>query len=127
MYCPTCFNDTLKIASSGVVKMRFNKKARNTSQLFYNIKSDTDDELLQKFRDVISDYFNWYAGFQNKDPIRLVQAYSFDFVCSKGCKLKVSNQLSVIGLLINKKELLALLQEEALKFDLEIAPHILIE
>lgn len=127
MYCPTCFNDTLKIASSGVVKMRFNKKARNTSQLFYNIKSDTDEELLQKFRDVITDYFSWYASFQNKDPIRLVQTYSFDFICSNGCKLKVSNQLSVIGLLINKKELLALLRDEAQKFDLEIAPHILIE
>lgn len=127
MYCPTCFNDTLKIASSGVVKLSFNKKARNTSQLIYNIKTDTDDELLQKFRDVITDYFNWYSGFQNKDPIREIQAYSFDFICSQGCKLKVSNQLSVIGLLINKKEIYSLLSEEANKFDIEIAPNVHIE
>ncbi len=47
MYCPVCFNDTLKIASSGVVKLSFNSKAKSTSQFFYNLAQDKDEDILQ--------------------------------------------------------------------------------
>lgn len=127
MYCPVCFNDTLKIASSGVVKLSFNKKARSTSQLFYNLKNDKDSELLEKFRIVIEDYFSWYSEFKNKTPIKTVQAYSMDFHCLHNCKLTVNNQLSVIGILINKKEMQQLLKKAAAAYEIELAPNIKIE
>ena len=47
-FCPVCFNDTLKIASSGVVKLTFNGKAKATSQFFYNLTSETTEEKLKK-------------------------------------------------------------------------------
>lgn len=127
MYCPICFNDTLKIASSGVVKLSFNKKARSTSQLFYNLKNDKDEDLLKKFRGVIEDYFSWYSEFKNKTPIKIVQAYSMDFICQQGCKMTVNNQLSIIGLLISKKEMHQLLTEVAGAYDIELATSLIIE
>lgn len=127
MYCPVCLNDTLKIASSGVVKLSFNKKSRTTSQLFYNLKTEKEAELLNKFRTVVRDYFQFYSGFQNKDPIKEVTTYSSDFVCSTGCRLSHNQQISVLGLLINKTELLQMLNEEASKFNIPIDPKISLE
>ena len=127
MYCPVCLNDTLKIASSGVVKLSFNKKARSTSQLFYNLKNDKDADLLLKFKNVIEDYFNWYSEFKNKNPIKEVQAYSMDFICQHGCKMTVNTHLSVIGLLISKKELQKLIKEVAATHNIEISPKLIIE
>ena len=63
MYCPICFNDTLKIASSGVVKMTFNGKAKSTSQFFYDLKHDQDHEIQEKLDKVVADYFAYYSNF----------------------------------------------------------------
>ena len=60
MYCPKCFNDTLKVASSGVVKLTFNGKAKATSQFYYNLAQDKKEEILKKLEDVIVDYFSYY-------------------------------------------------------------------
>ena len=105
MYCPVCFNDTLKIASSGVVKFTFNGKAKSTSQFYYNLNQDNDEDILQKLDKVIKDYFIYYSGFQNKDPIEYVDAYSIDFKCAHGCVIDVSNKVSVVGLLFSRQQL----------------------
>ncbi len=105
MYCPVCFNDTLKIASSGVVKFAFNGKAKSTSQFYYNLSQDKDQDILDKIDGVIKDYFVYYSGFQNKDPIQQVDAFSIDFKCKKGCVISVNNKVNVVGLLFSKSEL----------------------
>lgn len=120
MYCPVCFNDTLKIASSGVVKVTFDGKSKSTSQFYYNLKQDTDEEILTKAREVITDYFTWYATFQNKDPIRNVEMTSCDFKCSTGCKLNISHRLNIIGLIFTAEEVKNLIQEEASKQNLQL-------
>ncbi len=105
MYCPVCFNDTLKIASSGVVKFAFNGKSKSTSQFFYNLTQDTDSDLLNKIDHVVQDYFEYYSNFQNKTPITEVLAYSIDFVCENGCVVDLSKKLNVVGLLFSQEEL----------------------
>jgi hypothetical protein len=120
MYCPVCFNDTLKIASSGVVKLSFNGKAKATSQFFYNLTQDKDEEILEKLDDVVKDYFIYYSGFQNKDPIQYVEAYSIDFKCSNGCVINVTNKVNVIGLLFSKKELQESLEKKATKYEIPL-------
>ena len=113
MYCPVCFNDTLKVASSGVVKVTFDGKAKATSQFFYNLKQDKPQELMKKIRNVISEYFEWYATFQNIDAIKKVEMTSCDFICSTGCKLNVSHRLNIVGLIITKEDLTDMLESEA--------------
>lgn len=121
MYCPVCFNDTLKIASSGVVKLSFNGKSKSTSQFFYNLAQDKDEDLVQKLHDVIKDYFVYYSGFQNKDPIQTVDAFSIDFKCNNRCVISVNNRVNVIGLIFTKAELQEALETLAKKYEIPIA------
>jgi hypothetical protein len=120
MYCPICFNDTLKVASSGVVKVTFNGKAKATSQFFYNLKQDKPQELLKKVRAVISEYFEWYATFQNKDPLNKIEMTSCDFLCSTGCKLNVTHRLNIIDLIISKQDIIDMLETEATRFNIPL-------
>ena len=120
MYCPICFNDTLKVASSGVVKVTFNGKAKATSQFFYNLKQDKPQELLKKVRAVISEYFEWYATFQNKDPLKKIEMTSCDFLCSTGCKLNITHRLNIIGLIISKQDIIDMLESEATRFNIPL-------
>lgn len=109
MYCPVCLNDTLKLASSGVAKFTFNGKAKSTSQFFYNVNQDKKEQLAQKLEDVIKDYFSYYSNFQNKDPIKFVEAYSIDFKCKNKCVINVNHKVNIIGVLFQVESL-----EEAL-------------
>ena len=120
MYCPICFNDTLKVASSGVVKVTFNGKAKATSQFLYNLKQDKPQELLKKVRAVISEYFEWYATFQNKDPLKKIEMTSCDFLCSTGCKLNITHRLNIIGLIISKQDIIDMLESEATRFNIPL-------
>jgi len=121
MYCPVCFNDTLKIASSGVVKLTFNNKAKATSQFFYNLNEDTDEEILGKLEGVVKDYFTYYGNFQNKDPLKVVEAVSIDFKCENGCVLNVNNRVNVIGLIFSKKELYTIMEKLAPRYQIPLA------
>lgn len=121
MYCPVCFNDTLKIASSGVVKLTFNGKAKATSQFYYNLNEDTDEEILAKLETVVKDYFTYYGNFQNKDPIREVEAVSIDFKCDNGCVLNVNNRVNVIGLIFSKQEIKTIMEKLAPRYNIPLA------
>ncbi|MFT6632991.1 MAG: hypothetical protein ACJAS4_002959 [Bacteriovoracaceae bacterium] len=124
MYCPVCFNDTLKIASSGVVKLSFNSKAKATSQFYYNLAQDKNEDLIEKLYAVIKDYFVYYSGFQNKDPIEFVDAYSIDFKCSNKCVIDINHKVNVVGLLFSQNELKENLQKLAIKYDIPIDPKL---
>lgn len=113
MYCPVCFNDTLKIASSGVVKVTFNGKAKSTSQFYYNMKQEKPTDIYKKYREVVVDYFSWYATFQNIDLIKEVLLTSSDFICSNGCKLNINHRVSVIDMVIPKEMFVEITESEA--------------
>ncbi|MEE2671595.1 MAG: hypothetical protein VYA54_07785 [Bdellovibrionota bacterium] len=120
MYCPICFNDTLKIASSGVVKMTFNGKAKSTSQFFYDLKHDQDHEIQDKLDKVVADYFMYYSNFQNKEIINKVDATSLDFVCSNRCVINVKHKMNVIGLVFTKTMLEDALKRMGQKYSIQV-------
>lgn len=122
MYCPGCFQDTMKIRSTGVIKLAFNGKARNTSLFTYNLQKETHEQLLAKLREKIVDFFEFYDKFENKTPIKTFEVYSSDFQCTSGnkCKIDINTKVSVIPLLYSPSEAKVLLKEEAKKFNIEI-------
>lgn len=127
MYCPVCFQNTLKIRSNGVAKVGFNGKSRNSSLFTYNLQKDTAADLQKKLRDKIFEFFAWYDEFQNKPPIKSIELYSGDFQCTNSCKIDLINtKVNLIGVIYTAKEVLQMIQEEAKKFDfaIELPPNL---
>lgn len=121
MYCPVCFQNTMKIRSSGVVKLSFNGKSRNTSLYTYNLQKETQEQLEAKLREKIVDFFSFYSEFQNKAPIKNFEAYSADFLCTNNCKIDIMNtKVSVVGVIYPIAVVRKILQEEGNKFGIEI-------
>jgi len=121
MYCPVCFQNTMKIRSSGVVKLSFNGKSRNTSLFTYNLQKETQEQLDAKLREKIVDFFSFYSEFANKTPIKVFEAYSADFVCTNNCKLDIMNtKVSVVGIMYPQVKVRAMLNEEGKKFGIEV-------
>lgn len=121
MYCPVCFQDTLKVKSNGVIKLAFNGKSRNNSLYTYNIQKETNDQLVAKLREKIVDFFSFYSEFNNKLPIKTFEAYSSDFLCTNSCKIDMVNtKLSVVGVIYKVSEVKAVLNEEGKKFGITI-------
>ena len=121
MYCPVCFQNTMKIRSSGVIKLSFNGKSRNTSLYTYNLQKETQEQLDAKLREKIVDFFSFYAEFNNKTPIKVFELYSADFMCTNSCKIDVMNtKVSVVGLVYPRPLVKAMLTEEGKKFGIEI-------
>jgi hypothetical protein len=120
MYCPVCFNNTLKLASSGVVKATFNKKSRSTTQFFYNISTERPEEIEDKFRNIVKDYFQWYSGFQNKEPITEFELFSSDFICDNGCKIPMTQKINISDVLIQKARVIEIIKEVGDKFQIGV-------
>lgn len=121
MYCPVCFQNTMKIKSNGVVKLAFNGKSKNSSLYTYNLQKETQEQLLAKLREKVVDFFSFYSEFQNKTPIKTFEAYSSDFMCISGCKIDMVNtKVSVVGVIYTVPEVKAILEEEGKKFGITI-------
>lgn len=121
MYCPVCFQNTMKIRSNGVIKLAFNGKSRNTSLFTYNLQKETQEQLEAKLREKIVDFFSFYSEFANKTPIKTFEAYSADFMCTNSCKIDMmSTKVSVVGIVYSPAAVKNLLKEEGKKFGIEI-------
>lgn len=121
MYCPVCFQNTMKIRSTGVIKLSFNGKSRNTSLFTYNLQKETQEQLDAKLREKIVDFFSFYSEFNNKTPIKNFEAYSADFLCTNSCKLDMmSTKVSVVGVVYPAQIVKKLLEEEGKKFGIQI-------
>lgn len=121
MYCPLCFQDTMKIRSTGVIKLSFNGKSRNTSLYTYNLQKETQEQLDAKLREKIADFFIFYSEFNNKTPIKYFEAYSADFLCTNSCKLDMMRtKLSILGIIYQPAVVKSMLQEEGEKFGILI-------
>jgi hypothetical protein len=122
MYCPVCFQNTLKLRSTGVVKLAFNGKSRSTSLFTYNLQKETHEQLMTKLREKIVDFFSFYAEFANRDPIRSFEVYSADFQCTNQCKIDVQHtKVSVVNLLFTPQEIRSVLKQEADRFGLDVS------
>ncbi len=121
MYCPVCFQNTLKLRSSGVIKLSFNGKSRNNSLYTYNLQKETQEQLDAKLREKIVDFFGFYSQFVNKAPIKNFEIYTSDFLCLNNCKMdRVSTKVSLIGMLYPLAVVRKILDEEAQKFAISI-------
>ena len=119
MYCPVCFQNTMKIKPTGVIKLAFNGKSKNSSIFTYNLQKETQDQLQAKLKEKVVDFFSFYAEFNNKSPIKTFEAFSSDFVCSGGCKIDMLHtKVSVVGVMYSVAEVRALLNDEGKKFDI---------
>jgi hypothetical protein len=111
----------MKIRSSGVIKLSFNGKSRNTSLYTYNLQKDTQEQLDAKLREKIVDFLSFYAEFNNKTPIKVFELYSADFMCTNTCKIDVMNtKVSVVGIIYPRPVVKAILTGEAKKYGIEI-------
>jgi hypothetical protein len=111
----------MKIRSSGVVKLSFNGKSRNTSLFTYNLQKETQEQLEAKLREKIVDFFSFYSEFANKTPIKVFEAYSADFMCTNSCKIDImSTKVSVVGIMYSQQKVRSMLQEEGKKFGIDI-------
>ncbi|MFL5784047.1 MAG: hypothetical protein ACJ76H_05505 [Bacteriovoracaceae bacterium] len=121
MYCPVCFQNTLKIRSSGVIKLAFNGKSRNNSLFTYNLQKETHEQLLAKLREKIVDWMSFYSEFANKTPIKTFEAFSADFMCINNCKIDIVNtKVSVVNLVYTPQEVKAMLKQEGQKFGIDV-------
>ena len=120
MYCPECLNDTLKIRSSGVVKLSFDGLAKNTSQFTYNLKQDSNKRLKFKLREKVEEFCKWYSLFQNKSPLKKIEVFSADFECDNQCAIGLKNRISVIGQIYFVEEVIKILKEEAEKYGIQV-------
>jgi hypothetical protein len=122
MYCPVCFQNTLKLRSTGVVKLSFNGKSRSTSLFTYNLAKESGADLALKLREKITDFMVWYSEFKNKPPVKTVEVFSSDCQCSNSCKIDLVNtRISVIGVMYSFKEIQFIMQEEGAKHGIEVA------
>lgn len=121
MYCPVCFQNTLKVRSNGVVKLAFNGKSRNNSLFTYNLQKETHEQLLAKLREKIVDWMSFYSEFTNQTPIKTFEAFSADFICTNNCKIDILNtKVSVINLIYSVQEVKTMLKEEGKKYGIEV-------
>ncbi len=120
MYCPTCFSDTLKLSSRGVVKLSFNGKSKDTSLFLYNLQKESSDEIKRSIQDKIEEFFKWYSSFQSKDPIKNIELYSSDYTCTNNCKIPLNTRITVTGLLISTKELQKMCQDLGQKYQVPV-------
>lgn len=121
MYCPVCFQNTMKVKSNGVIKLAFNGKSKNSSLYTYNLQKETQEQLLAKLKEKVVDFFSFYSEFNNKSPIKNFEAYSADFLCTNSCKMDMINtKVSVVGVIYTVGEVKKLLQDEGAKFGIPI-------
>ena len=121
MYCPKCFNNTLKICSKGVIQIVINGKQMDAGRFLFNINDkDKNNEFLINLTTKIREFFDWYSQFQNKEPITIVELSTSDVQCVDGCAIAHTIKTSIIGQLISTKQVLKILREESSKYELTI-------
>lgn len=121
MYCPVCFQNTLKVKSSGVIKLAFNGKSKASSLFTYNLQKDSQEQLIAKLREKVVEFFSFYSEFNNKSPIKNFEAFSADFLCTNSCKMDMINtKVSIVGVIFTVAEVKALMEEEGKKYGITI-------
>lgn len=120
MYCPKCMNPSLQLSSSGVVNVVINKKQMDAGRFLFNLNSHRKEQIIKDFENKLEEFFNWYASFQNPEPITQVSLTSGDFACENGCRLDINSKFSIVDVLIPKKIILNKLNALGEKHRLQI-------
>jgi spore maturation protein SpmB len=124
MYCSKCFSETLKVRSSGVVKLIINDKQRDNSLFTFNTQKELKIQMLKNLRGKIADFIGWYSEFQNVSAIEKFELYTADLYCASGCVGSMDSHFTVIGVLFTPQEVQKILNEEAAKFNIEVKVNV---
>lgn len=119
MYCPVCFNETLKLKGSGVVQLIVNGKQMDAGRFLYSLNSEKH-EISSQFRKKMEEFFKWYSNFKNQDPIQKVQLLTGDISCDSGCRLPLNIKVSVAGILVSSAEMKKTLDQLGQKYRMTI-------
>lgn len=119
MYCPVCFNDTLKLKSSGVIQLIINGKQMDAGRFLYST-GEQRSEMVNQARRKIEDFFKWYSNFKNQEPIQKVQMLCGDITCDSGCRIPLGIKVSVVGILFTTEEVRQTLDQMAKKYNMVI-------
>ncbi|HLE10005.1 MAG: hypothetical protein A2504_00855 [Bdellovibrionales bacterium RIFOXYD12_FULL_39_22] len=120
MYCPKCLNNTLALASHGIVNITINGKQMDTGRFLYNADKESKQEIIDNLTDKLIDFFKWYSTFKNQDPIKFVQISSSDFVCEDKCAIDLRTKFSVIDILIPKSTVNKILHDLGQQYNMKI-------
>ena len=120
MYCPKCLNDSLALSTNGVVNVVINGKQMDAGRFLFNLKANKKEQVIKDLEAKLEEFFKWYSGFQNKEPITRLSLTSPDFVCGQGCRIPLNTQFSVIDIIIPRKEVIKKLTELGEKYHLDI-------
>jgi len=121
VYCPKCFNSTLALNNRGVVDLIINSKQMDAGRFLFNLESNNREKIIQDFRLKLEEFFEWYSGFKNIEPIQYVEVCTADFKCTN-CQYVpgLKNRYSIIDSLIPQKIMIQSLQELSTKYHLEL-------
>ncbi len=120
MYCPKCFNQTLRIKPKGVVDIYINGKKRDNGRFLFNMEPGHHEEVVSDFKKKCDDFFQWYSNFNNKDSIQLVELYTIDVKCEDGCAFAPSEKFSAVDCVISSAEIKEIIGTLANKYSMEV-------
>ncbi len=121
MYCPKCFDDSLEIARSGVIQVSINGMQRDAGKIVYNLDKEKREDVEKNILKKVEEFFKWYSGFNNQEPIKSLQVFTNSFSCQNCCVLPATTQIDVVGHLISKSSLFSGAQVLATKYGIVMA------
>jgi hypothetical protein len=92
----------------------------DAGRFLYNLKDQSQDELIQELSQKIEEFFKWYNNFKNKQDIELIELSTTDVYCENKCSLGLTHRISVIDILISTKLLAELLEDIGKKYNMTI-------
>ncbi len=121
MYCPKCFNNSLRICSKGVINIAINGKQMDAGRFLFNFETqEKSNQFKPALKAKVEEFFKWYSNFQNKEPVNFVAIDTSDMVCEEGCVISANSKFSIIDILLTKDELRQVLDQEAKRWGIEI-------
>lgn len=101
--------------------MIINGKQMDAGRFLFNLDDTKKDQIEADLKRKLKEFFDWYSSFQNKDPISQIELCTIDFKCTS-CNFSpnLSSRFSVIDVLIDKRKIVALLEELTKKYHMEL-------
>ena len=120
IYCPICFNDSLHLKDSGKINVYFNGRLNESAQCLFNLETSKVEELENKVTEILTQYFKWYSGFQNREPVKSIEIVSIDYKCDHGCVIPADSKISVVGVIFTDDFYKNIIRDLAQAYSLEL-------
>jgi len=117
-YCPGCLSNTLRIAGSGIVQILINDRPKDNARVLFN--TNKMDQFAEDLEKRLDDFLKWLSEFKNLEAQKRVQVLTNDFKCSNDCRIPMNVKFSIVGVLITKTKLDAMLGKLGLKYSMDL-------